>query len=290
MSTAKSWPIPAVLIAIVSVQVGATLAKHLFPVIGAEGTTALRQVFSAVILLALFQPWRGGPKTTREWQLVALYGALLGAMNLTFYMSVQRLPLGIAVALEFTGPLAVAILGSRRWIDGLWVACAIAGLLILLPFTEGATALDPVGVALALFAGVCWGAYIIIGQKVSDRVHGGKAVAIGMAVSLLITLPVGVAHAGSALLQPQILLWGLGVAILSGAIPYTLEMLALKHIPTRTFGLMMSLEPAAASLAGLILLSEWLTHWQWLAIGLVVAASAGSSLTSRRAVASDVPT
>ncbi|EGF90985.1 hypothetical protein ABI_23980 [Asticcacaulis biprosthecium C19] len=285
----RTWPVPAVLIAIVSVQIGASLAKHLFPLIGAEGTTALRQAFSAIVLVALFQPWKGGPKTRADWGLVALYGGLLGVMNLVFYMAVQRLPLGIAVAIEFAGPLTVAILASRRWLDAVWVAFAIGGLAILLPFHGGAGALDPLGVLYASIAGVCWGLYIILGQKVSDRVHGGKAVAIGMAFSMLFTVPIGVAHAGMQLFDPQILLWGLGVAILSGAIPYTLEMLALKHIPAKTFGLMMSLEPAVAALAALVLLHEWLTAMQWLAIGLVIVASAGSSLTSKRVVASDVP-
>ncbi|ESQ86639.1 membrane protein [Asticcacaulis sp. AC460] len=280
---AKSWPIPAVLIAIVSVQIGASLAKHLFPLIGAEGTTALRQAFSAIVLIALFQPWKGGPKTRADWGLVLLYGGLLGVMNLVFYMAVQRLPLGIAVAIEFAGPLTVAILASRRWLDAVWVACAIAGLAILLPFHGGAGALDLLGVVFACIAGVCWGLYIILGQKVSDRVHGGKAVAIGMAFSTLFTVPIGIAHAGAQLFEPQILLWGLGLAILSGAIPYTLEMLALKHIPAKTFGLMMSLEPAVAALAALVLLHELLTGPQWLAIGLVIIASAGSSLTSKRA-------
>ncbi len=273
----------AVLISIVSVQVGASFAKQLFPVLGPEGVTAMRQGFSTLVLFALFQPWKGGPKG-RDWIMVILYGALLGVMNLTFYMAVARLPLGIAVALEFTGPLTVAVLSSRRWTDFIWVACALAGLLILLPLKPGPGGLDPVGLAFAAVAAVCWGVYIILGQKVGDRVHGGKAVALGMAFSSLFTVPIGMVVAGATMWQPHLLLLGFGVAMLSGAIPYTLEMLALKHIPAKTFSLMMSLEPAVGAIAAMILLHELLTGWQWVAVALVIVASAGSSLTAKRTV------
>ncbi|MBW8881012.1 MAG: DMT family transporter [Asticcacaulis sp.] len=274
----------AVLISIVSVQVGASFAKQLFPVLGAEGVTAMRQAFSAIVLFALFRPWTGGPKGRADWTWVAIYGALLGVMNLTFYMAVARLPLGIAVALEFTGPLTVAILTSRKWTDAIWVACAIAGLLILLPLKPGPGGLDPVGILFAGIAGVCWGVYIIVGQKVSDRMNGGKAVAWGMALSSIFTVPIGMHFAGAALWRPDLLLTGFGIAVLGGAIPYTLEMLALKHIPAKTFSLMMSLEPAAGALTALVLLHELLTGMQWLAIVLVIVASAGSSLTAKRTV------
>ena len=279
----KLLAIIAVLISILSVQSGASFSKHLFPMIGAEGTTALRQLFATVVLLAWFRPWSGGP-ARQHWGIVALYGAVLGIMNLTFYMAIARIPLGIAVALEFTGPLAVAILSSRRWSDFVWVACAVAGLLMLLPLHGGSSAIDLIGVAWALVAGLCWGIYIIVGQKVSDRVHGGKAVALGMLFSTLFTLPIGMIHAGATLWSWQVLPWGFGIAILSSAIPYSFEMMALKHIPAKTFGLMMSLEPAAAALMALLILHEQLSLWQWLAIGLVIVASAGSSLTAKRAV------
>ena len=277
----KLWAIIAVLIAIVSVQLGATLSKHVFPLVGSEGTTALRQFFATVALLIVFQPWRGGPER-RHWPVLALYGAILGVMNLVFYASIARIPLGIAVALEFSGPLAVAIFGSRKWSDFIWVACAVAGLLILLPWGDGSTALDPLGVVFALIAGVLWGLYIIVGQKVGDRVHGGKAVALGMAFSMLFTVPIGVVFAGAALWSPTIMLYGIGIGILASAIPYALEMIALKAMPAKTFGLMMSLEPAVASLLGLIILHELLTPLQWLAVALVIIASAGSSLTAKR--------
>ena len=270
-----------VLASIVSVQLGGSFAKFIFPAVGAEGTTALRQLFSTLILLAIFRPWSGGPGR-RDWGLVALYGGLLGVMNLTFYLCIARIPLGIAVAIEFTGPLAVAILSSRKWIDAVWVACAVGGLALLLPWHGGAGHLDPIGVIWGLVAGTCWGLYIIVSQKITDRVHGGKAVAVGMAVSCLLTVPIGIAHAGLGLLAWPVLPIGIAVAVLSSAIPYSFEMMALKHLPAKTFSLMMSLEPAAAALLGLLILNEQLRVLQWLAIGLVIVASAGSSLTARR--------
>ncbi|ESQ86364.1 hypothetical protein AEAC466_03960 [Asticcacaulis sp. AC466] len=283
----KLWAIVAILISIVSVQLGATLGKHLFPVIGAAGTTAVRQFFATAALLIVFRPWQGGPER-RHWPVLGLYGAILGIMNLVFYMSLARIPLGIAVALEFSGPLAVAIFGSRKWSDFIWVGCAVAGLLILLPWTQGAGALDPLGVALALVAGVCWAAYIIVGQKVGDRVHGGKAVALGMAFSMLFTVPVGVVAAGASLWSWSLLPYGIGIGILASAIPYSLEMIALKAMPAKTFGLMMSLEPAVAAVLGLVILHELLTPLQWLAVALIIIASAGSSLTSKRPPAEPV--
>lgn len=272
----------AVLTSILSVQFGATLSEHLFPVIGVEGTTACRQGFSALALMVLFRPWRGMPER-KHWPIIGLYGALLGVMNLTFYFAISKLPLGIAVALEFTGPLAVAVLSSRKWIDFVWVICAVTGLGLLLPWHGGAGHIDPLGVVFALIAAACWGAYIIVGQKISQRMDGGKAVALGMSVSILLTVPLGVAHAGAALWSLPVLAMGAGAAIVSSAIPYSCEMWALKHIPAKTFSLMMSLEPAAGALMGFVLLHEHLSAVQWLAIGLVILASAGSSLTAKSA-------
>ncbi len=281
--------VAAVLTAVFSVQFGATLSEHLFPIIGVEGTTACRQAFSALALLVLFRPWQAMPER-KHWPIIALYGVLLGVMNLTFYCAIARLPLGIAVALEFTGPLTVAVISSRKWIDFLWVACAVAGLAILIPFTGGRIGhsggghIDLLGVVFALVAATCWGAYILVGQKISLRVDGGKAVALGMTVSTLLTVPLGIVRAGAALWSIPVLLMGGGAAIVSSAIPYSCEMWALKRIPAKTFSLMMSLEPAAGALMGFLLLHEHLSGLQWLAIGLVIAASAGSSLTARKAV------
>lgn len=280
----KSLAIVAVLISILSVQAGASFSKHLFPVIGAEGTTALRQLFATLVLLVIFRPWQGLPDRG-HWRILAIYGGLLGVMNLSFYLGIARVPLGVGVAIEFLGPLAVAIFTSRKWSDALWVACAIGGLVILLTAKgDVAGRLDPVGCVWCLVAAVCWGSYILVGQKVSNRVAGGKAVAIGMAVSTLFTLPIGMACAGVSLWSANILPWGVLVGILSSAIPYTLEMLALKHVPAKTFSLMMSLEPAVAAVLAFVILGERLTAWQWLAVGLVILASAGSSLTARQGV------
>ena len=281
-------PVLAVLCSILSVQAGASFSKHLFPVLGPEGVTALRQLYSTLLLLLVFRPWQGGP-ARKDWGVVMLYGGLLGVMNLTFYLAIARLPLGIGVALEFLGPLTVAILSSRQARDFVWVACAVAGLALLIPWSGHTGALDLVGVMWALVAALCWGLYIIVGQKVSDRVHGGKAVALGMAFSLILTLPVGLIHSGAALWSPSVLPWAIAVAVLSSAIPYSLEMMALKHIPAKTFGLMMSLEPAAAALLAFLIIGEQLSLTQCAAIALVIIASAGSSLTSRRAVDESLP-
>ncbi len=275
--------VAAVLTAVFSVQFGATLSEHLFPVIGVEGTTACRQAFSAIALLLLFRPWAAMPDQ-KHWPIIALYGGLLGVMNLTFYFAIARLPLGIAVAIEFTGPLTVAVISSRKGIDFLWVACAVAGLAILLPWHGGAGRIDPIGIVFALIAAACWGAYIVVGQKISLRMDGGKAVALGMVVSSLFTVPLGVFHAGVALWSWPVLAMGAVAAIVSSAIPYSAEMWALKRLPAKTFSLMMSLEPAAGAVMGFLLLREHLSLMQWLAIGLVIAASAGSSLTAKRAV------
>lgn len=270
----------ALLIAITSVQFGAALAKQLFPLLGPEGTTALRQGFAALILFAVFRVWRS-EFARLNWPVLALFGLALGAMNFTFYQAIARIPLGIAVALEFLGPLAVAIFTSRRLVDFLWIACVALGLHWLLPLGVGMTALDPIGVALALVAGLFWGVYIIVGQKAGAAMHGGTAVALGMSVSCLFTVPVGIAHSGLRLLSAAAIPTGIGVAILSCAVPYSFEMVALKRLPTRTFSLMMSLEPAIAAAAGFVFLGERLTATQVVAIVLIILASAGSSLCSK---------
>ncbi len=272
----------AVLISIVSVQAGATFGKHLFPIVGAEGTTALRQGFAALILLAVFEPWRNGP-ARKDWGVLGLYALIMGVMNLTFYMGIARVPLGIGVAIEFLGPLTVAVATSRRAVDFVWIACAALGLVILLPWQGGARALDMIGVLWCAVAAVCWGLYIIVGQRVSDRVHGGKAVALAMAITTIFTLPIGIATAGPALWSWSVLPWGIAVGVLSSAIPYTFEMLALKHMPAKTFSLMMSLEPAVGAILAFLIVGESLSLVQVVAIALVVLASAGSSVTAKRA-------
>lgn len=278
-ASGAALPILALVVGMVSIQSGAALAKGLFPVVGAAGVTTLRVSFSALILLAVWRPWRRGPERS-EIGAIALYGAALGLMNLLFYLALRTIPLGIAVAIEFTGPLAVALAGSRRGLDFAWIALAVLGLGLLLPLGE-ADRLDPTGAALALGAGLCWAAYIVFGQR-AGRAGGGRAVSLGMAVAALVVAPVGLAEAGTDLFTPGTLGTGLIIAVLSSALPYSLEMFALTRLPRPAFGVLMSLEPAVASLAALALLGERLNPVQAVAIGCIVAASAGITLAGRR--------
>ena len=267
----------ALLISIFCFQIGASIAKQLFPLVGAEGTVALRVGLSALIMLAVSRPWRAQWRGA-DWRALILYGASLGIMNFLFYMALTTIPLGIAVALEFSGPLAVALIHSRRAVDFLWIALAAIGLLLLLPIHPGAVPLNWTGVALALGAGVCWALYIVFGQKAGASL-GQHATGLGIAVAACVIFPIGFAHAGMALFRADVLPLGLGVAILSSAFPYTLEMFALRRLPAQAFGTLMSLEPAAGALMGLALLGEHLSFVQWLAIGTVVLASMGTALT-----------
>lgn len=275
--------VASVLLAMVTIQSGASVAKQLFPIIGPEGTTALRLGFSAFVLWLVFRPWRALPSGRRDWLAIVTYGVSLGGMNILFYLAIERIPLGIGVALEFTGPLAVALFSSRRKRDLLWVGCAIAGILLLLPDMRGADALDPVGVVMALAAGACWAGYILFGKRTNAQSSGGITVALGMTVAALFLVPIGAVSQGMALLSWQVLPLGFLVGILSSAIPYSLEMVALRNMTSQSFSVFMSMEPAIAALAGFLILSELLTVWQWLAIGLVIVASLGSSLTSSQA-------
>ena len=215
-----------------------------------------------------------------------LYGAALGGMNLMFYMSLRTLPFGLAVAIEFAGPLAVAIWSSRRAVDFVWVALAIAGLGMLLPLGLNGSTLDPVGVFYALGAAVFWGLYIVFGKR-AGHLHAGHSVSLGLLVAALVVVPVGVVHAGAALLSPAVLLIGVAVAAVSSAIPISLEMMALKRLPKEAFGIMISMEPAVAALVAMALLGEHLSVVQWLAIGCIMAASMGSAMTAARPAAAD---
>jgi inner membrane transporter RhtA len=272
----------AVLVAMVSFQTGASLAKQLFPLVGPVGTTTLRLVFGALILCTIWRPWR--QKLTRaELRTIVIYGVAMGGMNLCFYIALKTVPLGIGVAVEFTGPLAVAVIASRRAIDFVWAALAAAGIIFILPIFRASAPVDLHGILWALFAGACWGAYILLGQRAAASVHGGTVTALGMAAGALCVLPFGVAVVGKPLLNPAILPIGIGVAILSGAFPYSLEMFGLQRLPAHTFGVLMSVEPALGAVIGRILLHEKLALLQIVAIACVIAASAGSTLSSRRA-------
>jgi len=274
-------PFLAVLGSVTALGVGTSWAKQsLFPVVGAQGTTAVRVGLSALLMLMLWRPWRWR-LSRADAQAVVLYGAALGAMNLMFYLSLQTLPFGLAVAIEFAGPLAVAIWSSRRAVDFVWVALAIVGLALLLPLGLSGSTLDPLGVLYAVGAAVFWALYIVFGKR-AGHLHAGQSVSLGLMVAALVVVPVGVAHAGAALLSPSVLLVGVAVAAISSALPISLEMMALKRLPKEAFGIMISMEPAVAALLALALLGERLDTVQWLAIGCIVAASMGSAATARR--------
>ncbi len=269
-------PTVLVLLGIVSVQLGSAVAKNLFSAVGSFGTVALRLFFAAAVLLLLWRP--SFRLDRRTWTVVLGYGVTLGSMNLCFYLALERIPLGIAVTVEFLGPLTVAMLGSRRWQDVVWAVLAAAGVVLLL---EGRGDLNLVGFLFALGAGVCWGLYILVGAALGRHTTEGNGLAVGMVVAALMAVPFGVADSGTALIQPWVLIAGLGVALLSSVIPYSLDLEALRKMPPRVFGILMSLEPAMAALIGLVVLREMLAWSQWIAVLCVVAASAGATRGAR---------
>ena len=264
----------------VCTQTGASFAKGLFPAVGAAGATTLRLTLAALVLLLVFRPWRQ-TLTRAQWRAVLAYGAVMGAMNLFFYAAITTIPLGVAVALEFTGPLAVALAGSRKPLDFAWIILAVAGLAMLLPLGQGDGEIGLAGVLLALAAGACWAGYIIFGQRAGTG-GGPHITALGVSVAAIIALPFGVATAGSALLDPAILPLALSVALLSSAIPYALDMVALPHIPSRLFGILMSGQPALGALSGFLILSETLNAGQIAGIAAIIVASLGATVTIAR--------
>ena len=278
--TSSVWlPVAVILIAMLSIQSGASLAKSLFPLVGAPGVTALRIVLGTAILVVIFKPWRLRFKKEQRLPLL-FYGLSLGAMNYLFYLSIQTIPLGIAVALEFTGPLAVALFSSRRPVDFIWVVLAVLGLWFLLPLGQSVSEIDLTGAALALGAGACWAVYILTGQRAGEE-HGPATVALGSLIAAIVFVPIGMAQATESIWQWSVMPIGLAVAILSTALPYSLEMIALTRLPTRIFGTLMSMEPALAAISGMVFLGETLTLTQTLALCSIIAASMGSTLTMR---------
>jgi inner membrane transporter RhtA len=275
-------PSPALVLGgIASVQFGSAIAATLFDRVGPAGAVLLRLVSATVVLLAIWRP-RIRHRSAEELGLAALFGLVLAGMNLSFYAAIHRIPLGIAVTIEFVGPLAVAIAGSRRRLDLLWVALAAAGIVAMM--RGSSHGLDAVGVLLALTAGGLWGAYILLNARVGRVFEGGTGLAVAMCVASIAILPVGIAQGGHHLLEPHSLLLGGAVGMLSSAIPYSLEMEALRRIATNVFGVLMSLEPAMAALAGFLILGQSLNARELVGMGLVVAASAGASRRAR-----DVP-
>jgi inner membrane transporter RhtA len=271
-------PILAIAVAMISVQFGATAAHRLFATLGPAGATALRVGLGAVMVNLILQPWRA--KLTRKMiPILLIYGVTLGLMNLTFYWSLSLTPQGVAVALEFVGPLAVAIGSSRRWIDFAWIGLAVVGLIFLLPFGHASAQVNPLGAILALVAGGFWAIYILAGRR-AGQAAGRHATAFGMIVATAVVLPVGLVHSGLGLFAPAILPTALAVAVLSSVVPYTLEMFALMRTPPQVFGTLMSMEPAIGAVLGLVLLREHLTLTQWLAIIAVMGAAFGVAITA----------
>ena len=258
---------------IASVQIGAAVATTLFDEVGPGGTVFLRCGFSALLLLAIWRPlWRGHERPALRD--VAFFGLVLAAMNLSFYEALERIPLGIAVTLEFVGPLGVAILRSRRRLDLVWAGLAAAGIVLLSPVPGGD--LDALGAGLALLAGAFWAAYIVLSARVGREFAGGTGLAIAMTISAVVLIPVGAIEGGAELLDVSLLAGGAAVAVLSSAIPYSLELEALRRLPEGVFGILMSLEPAVASLIGFVGLEQGLSGREVAAIGLVLVASLGA--------------
>jgi len=274
-------PPPQVLLlgSIASVQFGAAFADRLFDRAGPAGVVFLRLSISAAVLLAVTRPTLRG-RTRADLRAAIVFGLVLAGMNWSFYEALNRLPLGVAVTIEFTGPLAVAIVGSRRWLDGLWVLLAGGGVAVL-ALRGGHHAIDGLGVMFALIAAACWAAYILLSKRVGASFAHLDGLAIALGVAALFVAPAGIVQGGSALLQPAVLAGGFAVAMLSSLIPYSLEIVALRRLAPETFGLLMSLEPAFAALAGVIVLSQPLTAPLLIALVMVVAASVGTTVTGR---------
>ncbi|MFQ2499453.1 EamA family transporter [Aeromonas caviae] len=270
----------AVLLAMLSITLGASLAKSLFPLLGAAGTTLFRLGCAALLLSLVFRIWRA-PLDRRTLLSAIPYGLSLGAMNLLFYLAIARIPLGVALAIEFIGPLTVALLSSRHRADFIWLILAIAGLLLLLPLRATQQAIDPLGAALALGAGLFWGLYMLTGKR-AGALLGAQAPALGMWVGTLLVLPFGLEGAIEASFTVHVILTIIGVGLLSSAIPYSLEMFALRRLPLKSYGILTSGEPAMGALMGLVWLGEQLPLSQWLGIAAIIAASMGTTWQAGR--------
>ena len=279
MSRERSVAVGLVLAAAGSLQVGAAFAVTLFDDLGPAGAAFLRLAFAAVVLWAIWRP-RMRSHPPRDLRLAAAFGVALGLMNWSIYESIDRIPLGVAVTIEFAGPLLVAVIGSRRPLDGVWIALAAAGILLLAD--PGGGSIDALGVVFALTAAACWMAYIYLNKRTGQTFPGGSGLALAMAVGALIVLPAGVIQGGGALTEPGLLGSALVVALASSVLPYSLELEALRRLPEAVFGVLMSLEPAVAALAGFVVLGHDLGARELLAIGMVVVASAGAASLSHR--------
>ena len=270
------------LIAMISVQSSGSFAKYLFGQFPILTVSAMRLLLGALILACIFKIWQINFRQVK-WPAILSYGVALAGMNMLFYLSIDRLPLGIAVSFEFIGPLSVALFAARRKFDFVWVGLAILGLILLFPFDQAAQQLDPIGILFALGAGACWALYIVAGQKPSG-VSGNHTVCLGMLVGTLVLMPIALlAGIPAHTFEPVSLLYFVALAVLASALPFTLEMIALRNLTALSFGTLMSLEPAIAALSGFIFLHEQLLWTQWLALAVIITASMGCTYTTQKA-------
>ncbi len=286
MSSFKNTPyvqaLVLLIIAMISVQSSGSLAKILFHDFPILTVAAMRLLFGALILALIFKIWQINFRQVK-WQAIISYGFALAGMNALFYLSIDRLPLGIAVSFEFVGPLSVALYYARQKFDFVWVGLAILGLILLFPFDQVSEGLDLIGIGFALGAGACWAIYIVAGQKPSG-ISGNHTVCLGMFIGMLCLMPVALFSGFSiAVFEPSNFIYFIALAVLASALPFTLEMIALRHLTALSFGTLMSVEPAIAALSGFIFLGEQLLWNQWLALATIICASIGCTYTSQQA-------
>ncbi|QPF38243.1 EamA family transporter [Acinetobacter sp. TTH0-4] len=286
MSSFKNTPyvqaLVLLIIAMISVQSSGSLAKILFHDFPILTVAAMRLLFGALILALIFKIWQINFRQVK-WQAIISYGFALAGMNALFYLSIDRLPLGIAVSFEFVGPLSVALYYARQKFDFVWVGLAILGLILLFPFDQVSEDLDLIGIGFALGAGACWAIYIVSGQKPSG-ISGNHTVCLGMFIGMLCLMPVALFSGFSiAVFEPSNFIYFIALAVLASALPFTLEMIALRHLTPLSFGTLMSIEPAIAALSGFIFLGEQLLWNQWLALATIICASMGCTYTTQQA-------
>lgn len=271
-------PALTAVISLISLQVGAAFAKTIFPLVGPEGVAALRIGLAAVMLCILFRPWKQKIGQS-QWKAMLIYALMIGGMNLLIYRAFNDIPVGIAIAIEVLGPLSVALLASRRRLDFVWIGLALLGV-ALLPMGTAQSHLNIRGVAFSLAAAACWGIYVAVGPKVAHL--GPRGVALGMTLASLFVVPIGFSQAGFALIDPGVLMFGLVVATMSSALPFLLDIYALRRLPSNVFGVLMSASPAVSALAGLLVLKEFLSAMQWLGIAIITIACLGATQTASK--------
>ena len=270
------------LIAMISIQSSGSLAKILFQQFPILTVSSLRLLLGSIILAVIFKIWQINFKQVR-WKAIVSYGIALAGMNALFYLSIDRLPLGIAVSFEFIGPLSVALYYARQKFDFVWVGLAIVGLVLLFPFDQASQSLDPLGITFALGAGAFWAIYIVAGQKPSG-VSGNHTVCLGMFVGMLCLLPIALfTGMPASVFEPSNLIYFIALAVLASALPFSLEMIALRNLSALSFGTLMSVEPAIAALSGFVFLGEQLLWTQWLALTVIITASIGCTVTTQKA-------